>query len=632
MDRDKIRLNFLEITPDEFSFIIYRKIHNGEEVSDNLYKCRLPKQENDEEYSDYLVSFENTEGFEEYFCNSFTNTDLTLKIIYNEFIKKIKETNLKIDLENKFHERKVDFITKTNDKGQERISLNTYYLRQEKKFGFLIEFHFKVNEGTKLDKQILQYSLALSSDGRSNKNYYSDNYHKIQHFIQNDFSKIQEFRIGLHTLIIKDTLLKLNARLLNRKVYRFRNDQTDTNQFSGIRKYGAYEEVNRPVKYVFIFEDKFRSFANNLYFSLSGKTNPGTFPGMKQMFGLNFETSDVFRVNLFDYEKQTILNAVEQVIAYKKQFPDHKIITIFLEPDKFDNKEPSESPYYIIKYYLTKENIPTQVIRDDQTNNANALKWSSSNIGLQIFSKLGGVPWKLKPSQSECLILGIGSSYERKEDGSIKKFFAYSVCLDSTGIYKKLDILAEETSKERYLEKLGKNLIELFKNPEFSSYKKCALHISESVKKDAITSIQKALESIAYIEFKVLKVNIHNKFFGYSEHNTFVPYESSYIKLATNEYLVWFDGLILGKENVSQKVANPIHIKFLHVENTSTNNDIDYLQDIINLSGANWRGFNAKQMPISIYYAKIVADYTAAFSYFEDFHKDTLANNLPWFL
>ncbi len=102
--------------------------------------------------------------------------------------------------------------------------------------------------------------------------------------------------------------------------------------------------------------------------------------------------------------------------------------------------------------------------------------------------------------------------------------------------------------------------------------------------------------------------------------------------MSNDEYLVWFDGLIRGKENVIQKIGNPIHIKFLKSENVLVGNDIEYLQDAINLSGANWRGFNAKQSPISIYYAKIVADYTAAFSHFKNFDKTQFSNNLPWFL
>jgi hypothetical protein len=632
MTQQNIQLNFLEITPQTFSFSVYRKPYSDDDIDEKVYKYRLPQNIGDTDFKDYCVALEEKEGYDSFICNDKTNIDLTLKILFHFLTKAIKEKDIDITLGKKFYDRQINFTLKSHQRGKEKISLNSYYYKKEKKYGFLIDFFFNANEGETLDREILKLSLALGSDGRSNKNFYSDHFRKIQSFIQGTLSKINTFHVGEIEFRISTKLLLVKPGTLEKKVFRFKGNQTDLNQFNGVRKYGAYKEVSNPIKYVFIFEDNYKSFANNLFFSLIGKSNPGTFSGMQQFFNLPFSSDLVKRVSLKSYKIADVREAIDEVIAFRNDNPDYKVIAIFLEPNRFEGIPEVESPYYNFKFYLTKENIPVQVVRDDQTNNANALKWSTSNIALQIFSKLGGIPWVLKPSQNECLILGIGSAYERTEDDIIKKYFAYSICLDSAGLYKKLDVLAEESNKEKYLNQLSENLIELFKTPEFSTYKKCALHISESVTKDAILSIQSALSKIAEIEFKVLKINSHHKFFGYSDHNTFVPYESTFIKLARNEYLIWFDGLVQGKENIYQKVGNPIHIKFLHSDNVTTENDLEYLQDAINLSGANWRGFNARQTPISIYYAKIVADYTVAFSNFEDFDKAHFSNNLPWFL
>jgi len=56
-----------------------------------------------------------------------------------------------------------------------------------------------------------------------------------------------------------------------------------------------------------------------------------------------------------------------------------------------------------------------------------------------------------------------------------------------------------------------------------------------------------------------------------------------------------------------------------------------YTGERLHLSGANWRGFNAKSLPISIYYAQIIA------KYFREFHRLglrelDLENLTPWFL
>jgi len=628
-----IKLNFLELSLQNFSFSVYRKSYQEEDICDTVFRYRLPISVENTEYADFSISFSQRENFELFICKEIYNPSLTEHYLFHLLLNKIVNQNLDYKKGKKFYDKNIDIITQKHQKGNEIISLMPYYLKSRKLFGFLVDFQFKVNSGYTLDKEILRLSLSLDSYNRSNKSFYSDVRHKIEYFINSTFHSIKEIGNEDTKLQISDKLIHLTPSKLGKKVYRFKGDQTDLSQFQGIRKFGVYKGIEESVKYVFVFEDKFKDFANNLYFSLIGKTNPGTFAGMQQFFNLPFSQKELLpKVVLQGYSKVDVENAVNEIENIQIANPNSKIIVIFLEPDRFDNLPANESPYYAFKFHLTSKNIPVQVVRNDQTNNANALKWSTSNIALQIFAKLGGIPWKVKPTKNNCLILGIGVAHEREENGEIKKYFSYSVCLDSSGIYKKLDVLAEETTKSDYLKKLQENLVKLLNSDEFKDYKKCALHLSESIKKDDIASIEKALEKIGNIEFKVLKINTKNKFFGFSNHNTSVPYESSYVNLSENEYLIWFDGLVEGKESVYQKVGNPIHIKFLNTPNEDKESDLTYLQDVINLSGANWRGFNAKQMPISIYYAKIVADYTIAFSKFDNFDKNILSNNLPWFL
>ena len=627
-----IKLNFLELSLQNFSFSVYRKPYQEEDICDNIFRYRLPISIENKEYADFSISFSQKENFELFNCKENDNTSLTEHYLFRLLLDKVENQNLNYKKGKKFYDKNIDIITQTHQKGNEIISLMPYYLKSKRIFGFLIDFQFKVNSGYSLDKEILRLSLSLDSNNRSNKSFYSDVRYKIESFVNNTFHSINEIGDEDTKLQISDKLICLTPSKLGKKVYRFKGDQTDISQFQGIRKFGVYKSIEEPVKYVFIFEDKYKDFANNLYFSLIGKSNPGTFAGMQQFFNLPFSLKELSKVSLKGYSKSDVENAVKEIEDIRNANSNSKIIVIFLEPNRFDNWPVNESPYYAFKFHLTSKNISVQVIRNDQTNNANALKWSTSNIALQIFAKLGGIPWKVKPTKNNCLILGIGVAHEREENGKIKKYFSYSVCLDSSGIYKKLDVLAEETTKSDYLKKLQENLVKLLNSDEFKDYKKCALHLSESIKKDDIASIEKALEKIGNIEFKVLKINTKNKYFGFSNHNTNIPYESSYVNLSENEYLIWFDGLVEGKESVYQKVGNPIHIKFLNTPNEDKESDLTYLQDVINLSGANWRGFNAKQMPISIYYAKIVADYTIAFSKFDNFDKNILSNNLPWFL
>lgn len=55
------------------------------------------------------------------------------------------------------------------------------------------------------------------------------------------------------------------------------------------------------------------------------------------------------------------------------------------------------------------------------------------------------------------------------------------------------------------------------------------------------------------------------------------------------------------------------------------------LQDCINLSGANWRGFKAKQLPVSIFYCQKISDFLKKFEDYEFEHIE-FENFKPWFL
>ena len=102
--------------------------------------------------------------------------------------------------------------------------------------------------------------------------------------------------------------------------------------------------------------------------------------------------------------------------------------------------------------------------------------------------------------------------------------------------------------------------------------------------------------------------------------------------LSKNEYLVWFEGLLYGKEIVDKRLSNPVHIQFLSGNTEKKFDEHTFLQDILNLSGANWRGFNAKSIPISIYYSQIIAKYTEAFDDIQDYKEGSISNDKPWFL
>ena len=124
-----------------------------------------------------------------------------------------------------------------------------------------------------------------------------------------------------------------------------------------------------------------------------------------------------------------------------------------------------------------------------------------------------------------------------------------------------------------------------------------------------------------------------NKYFGYANTNSLVPYEGTYVSLTSypnKSYLLWQEGLQYQKDTVYKRFSGPIHIEF-YWQNKEIDEDerLNYIQDIFNLSKANWRGFKSKNVPISIYYCQLVAKFLKNFPA----GMNSISNvQKPWFL
>jgi hypothetical protein len=633
-----IRLNILPIRENAFSFKIYRRLKTDEDIKqENIYLYHLPQGDDLKIRSPYLVSFTPIEGFTEFVAHSVHAIGLTKHFLTHLLISNLhaKGCPLQFYLHKSFAVEKVDFILKEFPKGKQIVFLSPYYFEELKHFGFIVDFHFIKNQEVSFDKEVQILSLSLDKNGKSNRNYYADKYDLIQSFLEKVYSTLKEVQIkdGI-TIHIEDNLLETPVFQLNKKEYIFSNKSTANSQFQGIRNFGPFQKIEPEVLFIFIFEDRFKSFANELYLSLTGKSNPGTFPGLEQMFGLHIGTDNVKQIKIESYTNESLLSIVSQVKAFRENERGKKIIGIYIEDYSTEKTDTEASDhYYFLKYHFIKNSIPLQVVNYRKLSERNSLKWSTSNVALAMFAKMGGIPWIVKPSNNNCLILGVGSSHRRNtETDEITKYFAYTVCLDSSGLYKTLEVLADEETEEHYLERLKTNLINLLRSERFSTYKTCVLHLPFKIKQAEISSIAAAIQEVAEMSFVAIKVNLDNKFFGYSFHNTLVPYESSFVRLSRSEYLVWFEGLLYGKEVVDKRLSNPVHIQFLNIGNVQGFEERKYLQDVLNLSGANWRGFNAKSIPISIYYSQIIAKYTQAFEQIEGYQENAISNDRPWFL
>jgi hypothetical protein len=229
---------------------------------------------------------------------------------------------------------------------------------------------------------------------------------------------------------------------------------------------------------------------------------------------------------------------------------------------------------------------------------------------------MGGVPWRVKPSTNRCLIVGIDQAH-RIINRMIDRYIAYSVLTDSTGGYEIIKVLGNAKNEREYLDALQRNprQVLISHSAQCDSF---VLHVTFNIKRREIEDIQTMLKELKGTEatdreFVAIKFNDRNDFFGLSvDHNSRVPYEGTVAPLSKREYLIWFSGLSLDDSKIPKKPERPVHLRILYPDTPLHEDDLKrVLQDAMNIAGANWRGFTAKSMPISVYYAEIIAQLRA---------------------
>lgn len=631
---DNMYLNFLPLEDSKFSIPLYRKqVVNNEKKPDGTNRFRL-KAESSNDYDLFDVCWSEREGFDYYNAYSMENRDLTKQYIIRCLDERLKALNLiEWYSPTKSFYKELRFIVGKYNEGQREIRLIPYFFPNNIEFGFLLQHHFKVNTEQVFNREVQKLSLSLDGKYQQNRNFYIDTYKYIQTFIEKVINNIGPLGSGV---VLSTNLSLAPTDQLATKQYVVGGGKFSNSQYAGIKQNGPFQGVSESIKYLFVFTEPMRSLARDVYSGLDGKLYSGMFSGLHDMFGLQFGKANVEHQLIDGYTEQAIAQVSQRSIALQEG-GKYKVCTLAFLPASM-SEELNHEVYSHLKLKAIEGGFYTQAIKQETMGKKDQLKWSIANIGLQIFSKLGGIPWLLKPSHAKCLIFGIGSAHEVDEEGNVKKYTAYSVCIDTRGNFNKIQPLSSSKDRDRYLSDLKAELIRALSEAGSSDIDECVIHLPYKIERNEIDAIKASVDQLrggVNFRIRIIKINTQHKFFGFSHHNTKVPHESTLVQLSLKEFLIWTEGLQYGKESVSKRVSEPLHIEFLCGSIEDYDEAKTYLQDIINLTGANWRGFNSKAQPISIYYSTLIAKFMKRFEMYEsvnDFSVLSQESFNPWFL
>ena len=627
-------LNFVPLSVQSFPVVVYRRPVVEGDTRDSFPGCRqrkLPEtsQHIEAGYSEWWVSPEGFQGAVQFETDSTTNPLVTLDVLSHVLRGRLRAS---------FGERgvidehdipgRLAIVLAKHQEGSEAIWLKPYRLRATGELGFLVDYWFKTPSDSRPNKRILQLSLALDAQGRRNKNFYLDRYRKIEKFLTEIACKIFPLVIGGMEIDVRRSLRALPALFAQSSRLVFRSSQSEIGSFTGLQKFGPLGGVPDTTQLFFLYRRREHSLSQDLFRALRGDSF-STFSGMDTMFGLSLDRKRVSGIAVDSYTPEGIRPALNRI---RQRTGTNNAVPVMLVPfQQGDLDGDANAEYYRLKHAMLTAGFASQFVSIKRLVDRNALKWSVSNIALQIFAKMGGQPWKVKTPEDDMLIVGLGQS-TRKGDCGIDRFLAYSVLTDSSGLYRELRFLGISDNEDDYRRQISANLTRLFQEYR-DRYSRFVVHASFTIRWRELDAIKDAIESIATDrEIFVVRFNEDTRYFGWNTaSNSMVPHKGSMCRLSREEYLVWFDGVTRERPRVG-KVDRPVHVKFTYPREGIADADRRaLLESSVRLSGGNWRGFNAQSLPVSVAYAHRVARFLRGFDEIGLAAPDELPR-VPWFL
>ena len=632
--RESITLNFLPLRTKQFQITQYCvPFVEGKrpEYKNETAVCR--RLEINGNYSKYWTLFRKFPSSTKQVLLPSNNKYLTIDALRLALVRNCEKNidNNLFSVSTNFR-RYVEVVIEEYDEGERIILLEPYFLRSYEQYGFLVNLHFRPKEEYRGTQRALQLSFALDKNKKSNLNNYADRYSQLVAFVKNYRSQIFYLDIpGGDKVEVGSHFVELPAKSLDIKKYVVGSNSESNSQFIGIKNSGPLRGASQDVHLYFIYRQQEHTLSQDLFKALKGGKF-ATFSGMGNMFNLPISSDNVSGIVISDFTPDSIMRVRDRVVS---DAAGRNVIPVIVTPFSKHDGSDRNAAYWDLKHAFLEKNLPIQVVDSSTVADIDKLKWSTAGIGLQIFAKLGGIPWKVKPRLEKCLIIGVGQSHQRSEVRT-ERYFAYSVLTGSSGVFKEVRILGDNTDENNYIRNFSSNLRQIVKDysNEYSSF---VVHATFAIRRRELEAIAAVLTDAKNEsrsgEFVSLKFNDRNPFFGFAvHHNSRVPYESSMIRLSEHEYLVWFEGRQYGHRPLLKMVGNPLHVQFTFpYHGLSMEQQKAHIQDAINLSGANWRGFNAKSLPVSIYYAQLIARYLKEFDH-RQLQRIDVEIFKPWFL
>ncbi|MAN88713.1 MAG: Piwi domain protein [Algoriphagus sp.] len=521
----------------------------------------------------------------------------------------------------------------TNE-GLKDFELNELFIRKTK---FNIGNYLTYATSQQKSNEILSIIESKRSDIYNPKSLYAEITKIAEHlFIDNGQPVLFQNKDSFYFTVDNKPLAASNTIHLKTPTFIFDHAVTKTNNFNpdtGLTNFGPYDSITFDIKTPNIL-------------CICNKSNRGVFTNFLSSLKDGLPQSRLFQKGLQrKYDLQDVLYNIREIQeftveeylnAIRSEDENKPHLAIIEIPAAFKRYDDRNNPYYAIKAKLLSLEIPVQYVTSEIIKSHN--EFILNSLALQIYAKMGGIPWVL-PSQRSVdreIVIGIGHSWLRKNQyarAEQNRVVGITTFLSSDGQYLLADKV-KDVAFENYFTELQrslKNSIQRLSNEQGWSEGETVrliFHIFKPIKNTEFDVVSQLVREISQYKIKFAFVTISqqhpNMLFDINQKgvqkfgNTigaFIPNRASNIFLDSETCIVQ----MLGPNELKtakQGMSKPIQIKIRTPQGNYDNNglndlifhDLSYItQQIFSFTYLSWRSFLPGEEPATMKYSNLIS-------------------------
>jgi hypothetical protein len=320
-------------------------------------------------------------------------------------------------------------------------------------------------------------------------------------------------------------------------------------------------------------------------------------------------------------------NAVAEVSLKLSQIDyqqGYKYLGIYISP--ISHTDYGHSLYDIVYSRMKEEglkhNVVIQGISHKSLSESNKqLSLYFTNIYAAILGKIGGIPWTIRPTNTDDMIIGIGAFYSQKKG---KRYIASAFCFDGSGRMKEYDCIHVNDHSE-LVSKIYRAIDSFARNQGGALPKRIIIHCYKKIGRKEWMPIERMLQNDLGLTIPVVIITIGKNesrdIWGFDDScSDLMPLSGTYTQIGPDTYLLYnsskYGQTTWNSNGPGKNFLFPIKLRFDFKNSQDLNTPetiAELTQQVYQLSRMYWKTIDQQNLPITIIYPSLIAEFLPHF-------------------